>query len=88
MVMDELLGRKITAFKFEGAPGMTHYMQLKVGEVGMITYTGHGYCSVKFTDGARWSYPYPEVLSHLLPEEEVDLDKLFKDLIKIIKKVK
>jgi hypothetical protein len=88
MVMNELLGRRITAFKFEGAPGMNQNMKLKVGEVGIITHAGRGYCNVIFTDGRKWSYPYPEILQHILPEEEVDLDKLFKDLIKIIKIVK
>ena len=88
--MEDIVGRKAVAFYFKGGPGMAEDMikKEKSREIGTIERVNGTHYSVRFPDGRAWHYPYPEILQHMLPEEKVDLDKLFKDLIKIIKIVK
>lgn len=88
--MEDIKGRKIIAFEFKGGPGMTDAMirQAKKRSIGVIEEFNGINCIVNFPEIGRWTYPYPEILQHMLPEEEIDLNKLFKDIIKIIKIVK
>lgn len=68
--MEELIGKEVKAFEFKGGPGFTPSMKKRIGEIGTISNTGRGYCIVKFSDNYRWSYPHPEILDHLVQEEE------------------
>jgi hypothetical protein len=89
--MEDIINRKVVAFHFKNGPGMADDMvkKSKNREIGVIERVSGTHYSVRFPDGRAWHYPYPEILQHMLPkEEEVDLNKLFKDLIKVIKIVK
>ena len=87
--MEDIIGRKIIGFIFKGGPGVTGDMKKKIGKTGVIESTNGIHYMVRFSDGHAWCYPYPELLSHMLPEEkEIDLNKLFNNVIKLIKIVK
>ena len=66
----DIIGKQIIGFKFEGGPGWNSEMYSHIGEIGTIIKETHKWYSVKFPSGPKWSFPYPEILDHLVEEEE------------------
>ena len=65
-----IIGKQIIGFKFEGGPGWNSEMDSHIGEIGTIIKKSYKWCSVIFPCDAKWSFPYPEILDHLVVEEE------------------
>lgn len=80
--MNELVGRKMLGFKFSGSPGFTVSMGSLIGKKGKIIYQHPDSCTVQFfKQGALWSYPYPEILNHLVDkEDERTIDQIINDV--------
>lgn len=81
--MEEYLGREITGFQFKGGPGFPEGMKKYVGQIGKVKSVGGLYWNIKFSDKKEYSYPYPEILDHLVAEEEIDINKLFEQISKL-----
>lgn len=72
--MDEdIIGKKILGFQFTGRPTFVSNMKSFIGKEGTIEYFNpeKTACSVKF-EHSRWSYPYPEILNHLVKEKTIE----------------
>ena len=69
--MNNLIGRKIKGFKFEGKEWLPYvgYMDDRIGEVGEITYLYSDSVEVIFNDNFLWRYPLDQIEKHLIPEE-------------------
>jgi len=80
-----LIGRKIKAFEFAGHPGFTPSMKKILGKTGEIIEEYDDVCKVQFSDGNTWNYPYPQILDHLIEEEQtkeiMEKKENYKDLI-------
>ena len=77
--MEELIGKEIYGFRFKRLD--LHYspsMDIHIGKIGtIIEYCNDEtdnieYFTAKFENGEAWSYPYPEILDHLVDERTVD----------------
>ena len=71
--MEELIGKEIYGFKFKKRS--LHYspsMSIHIGKIGTIEKKDDDICHVRFKTGELWSYPYPEILDHLVDEKTVD----------------
>jgi len=66
--MEHLIGKKVIAFEFSGGPGFNVAMGKLIGQEGTIEqcYANESSCRVMFNSGQQWSYPYPEILDHLV----------------------
>ncbi len=75
----------MVGFKFEGGPGWNSSMHRCIGKVGTILKGMHPYCYVIFEDNSRWSYPYPEILDHLVvvEEEEQTIEQILNNMKKL-----
>lgn len=82
--MRDLLGEQMYGFKFKSRIFYSQNMNKHVGKIGTIIEQHHyddtnlyG-CRVEFENGEVWSYPYLEVLEHLVddkkPIEEIILN--------------
>jgi hypothetical protein len=87
MELIELIGKEMLGFKFErgSLPDFVQDMEKFIGKKGKITRASKTSCSVKFPDSSyTWSYPYSQVLEHLVEnqkeEEEIDLEALFEQI--------
>lgn len=67
-----LVGRKVKGFAFKGGPGCTPTMKTLVGKTGEIIAEYGDVCAVKFLGKSSWNYPYPEILDHLIEEEQTE----------------
>jgi hypothetical protein len=67
--MKELVGKMMYGFKFKDGPGYTHMMKDLVGKLAVIKTHYNKVCLVQFKGGI-WSYPYPEILDHLVVKED------------------
>ena len=82
----ELLGKEMLGFKFNkiGSLDFVQEMEEFVGKKGKITRASIHSCSVRFPNSFHtWSYPYLQVLEHLVEnqkEEEIDLEALFEQI--------
>ena len=80
----DIIGKQIIGFKFEGGPGWNSSMHRCIGKVGTILKGMHPYCYVIFEDNSRWSYPYPEILDHLVEkEEEQTIEQILNNMKKL-----
>jgi hypothetical protein len=72
--MEDLIGKKILAFEFSGDPGINTAMIKLIGKEGIIhSYHPDGSaCRVVFNNTESWSYPYPEILNHLVKEKTIE----------------
>lgn len=68
--MEDLKGKMIYGFKFSDGPGYTPSMKDLVGKLGVIISQHDKLCQVKFPRVGVWSYPYPEILDHLVEKEK------------------
>jgi hypothetical protein len=87
MEKKDLIGKEMLGFKFEsgGSMAFIHFMEDFIGKKGKIISTSETSCSVRFPgDRHTWSYPYPQLIKHLVEnqeeEEEIDLEELFKQI--------
>ena len=84
MELKDLIGKEMLGFKFERDGTFVQDMEEFVGKKGKITRVSERSCSVKFPNSTNtWSYPYSQVLEHLVEnqkEEEIDLEELFKQI--------
>ena len=72
-VKEDLTGRKVKGFKFDGDKYAFCYSPLMdkyIGEVGDITSCNDECIFVDFRDGTLWFYPKKEALKHLVVEEK------------------
>jgi hypothetical protein len=81
-----LVGRKVKAFEFAGHPTCTPSMKRILGKTGEILHClDDDTCRVQFSDGNTYNYPYPEILDHLIEEEQtkeiMEKKENYKDLI-------
>jgi hypothetical protein len=82
--MEDLIGRKVKGFKFSGYPTHTKAMEKYDGVVGEISiYTFGTVRSIKFPDGKFYNYPYPEILNHLVVEEELTIEQILNNIKKL-----
>lgn len=86
MELKDLIGKEMLGFEFERGsnPDFVQDMKEFVGKKGRIIRASETSCSVKFPNAYNtWSYPYSQVLEHLVEnqkEEEIDLEELFKQI--------
>ena len=76
--MNDLVGKKMLGFKFSGGPGFTYSMNSLIGKKGEIIHQHPDSCTVEFNGGGPWSYPYPEILDHLVDKED---DRTIEEII-------
>ncbi len=67
--MEDLKGKMIYGFEFSDGPGYAYAMKALVGKIGVIKTHYNKVCQVQFKGGI-WSYPYPEILDHLVVKED------------------
>lgn len=77
--MEDLVGKKMYGFEFKDGPGFPHSMRYFVGKEGEILKHYSDVCTVSFDEGGLWSYPYPEILDHLV-EEEKTIDQIINEV--------
>jgi hypothetical protein len=79
--MEDLVGKKMYGFKFSDGPGFNSHMYDLIGKEAEILeyYPDHSTCTVKFDKLGLWSYPYPEILDHLV-EDERTIDELLSEI--------
>jgi len=77
--MKDLIGKKMYGFKFSDGIYYSPRMNKHIGKIGNIFYIDErddeddvstSY-RVEFENGETWSYPYPQILDHLVEEEKV-----------------
>ena len=78
--MEDIIGKKVRGFEFEGYPQFVDSMIRHNGKIGEIFTQEHNRCNVSFEDES-WNYPYPEILLHIIEEEEKELDMENKELV-------
>ena len=78
----DLVESEVLGFKFKNGPGFADRMNYYIGKTGKIVSHYKDSCVVKFSDGKKWSYPYPEILDHLVKEKT--LDELFDNIKSVI----
>jgi hypothetical protein len=68
--MENLVGKKIKGFKFEGRRGYSYArsMDKYIGEIGVITNQDEEAVTVKFKED-WWNYPLPEALEHIIQDK-------------------
>jgi hypothetical protein len=82
--MENLIGRKAKGFEFSGYPTHTKDMDKYDGVVGEIcNYTTGPVRSIRFPDGQYYNYPYPEILNHLVVEEELTIEQILNNIKKL-----
>ncbi len=82
--MEDLVDKKVKGFKYNGYPTHTKAMDKYDGVVGRIcNYTSGSIRSIKFPDGAFYNYPYPEILNHLVVEEELTIEQILNNIKKL-----
>lgn len=85
MTAEQLKGKKMCGFKFEGVVWNSHMTKL-IGKVRIIDkpWDGHGYnnmIGVQFEgEISKWYYPMSQIEKHLVEESPVDLPDLFKQI--------
>ncbi len=84
--MESLIGKKMLGFKFDGSPGFTFSMKDLIGKEGEIVRHYPESCTVQFPAGGIWSYPYPEILNHLV-EDARTIDELLTEMKQLISKL-
>jgi hypothetical protein len=84
--MEELVGKKMYGFKFSGGPGYTYGMKDLIDKEGEIIAQYPDSCTVQFYKGGLWSYPYPEILDHLV-EDERTIDEIIIELKQLTSKL-
>lgn len=82
--MEKYIGKEIKGFKFSSGPSFVSEMEKYVGQIGQITEVRKNSFTVKFSDGGSWAYPYPEILKHLVEEEEINLEEVLKQIKNLI----
>jgi hypothetical protein len=93
MEIEELIGKKVVGFKFKGTPGYNEDLMPQLeGVLGKVVnyIKSNSICLVSFNDtvkGAEFYYPYPEILKHVKTDEQ-HADDLFKEINKLMKKIK
>ena len=83
---DSLIGKKMKGFKFKNGPGYVPKMNIYIDTIGTIKTHNGTVCGVKFDNGDRWAYPYPEILDHLVekePEEEQTIEQILNNIKKL-----
>jgi hypothetical protein len=81
--MEDLTGKEVKGFKFTGSPGYVPRMNIYIDTIGTIKTHNGMTCSVKFDNGDRWAYPYPEILNHLVVEEELTIEQILNNIKKL-----
>ena len=94
--MKELIGKEIYGFRFKRLD--LHYspsMDIHIGKIGtIIEYYNDQmdnieYFTAEFKNGETWSYPYPEILNHLVDDRRtvdellIEMKQLTSELWKI-----
>jgi hypothetical protein len=89
MNAEDILGKKVIGFKFEGGPGWNSSMDKHIGKIGTIKKQSKSWCVVVFSSGERWSFPYPEILEHLVEkeEEELTIEQILNNMKKLISQI-
>jgi hypothetical protein len=81
-----LVGKKMYGFKFSGGPGFTYSMKNFIGKEAEIISQNPDSCTVHFDKGGLWSYPYPEILDHLV-EDERTIDEIIIEMKQLTSKL-
>lgn len=68
--MEDLVGKMMYGFEFSGGPGYAYAMKDLVGKIGVIKTQYEKSCQVQFPRGGIWSYPYPDIIDHLVDKED------------------
>lgn len=85
--MEELVGKEIYGFKF--IKHSLHYspsMDIHIGKIGTIEHQDDDMCNVRFKNGEVWSYPYPEILNHLVDDGRT-VDELLIEMKQLISRI-
>jgi hypothetical protein len=83
----DLIGKKITGFRFSGGPVFVDEMEKTIGKEGVVVSQVPNVCFVSFGFGQGWNYPYPEILEHLVEKEKKTTEELVAELQKLISKI-
>lgn len=78
--MEKYIGKEVKGFKFSIGPGFVSEMEKYVGQTGQIIEVRKNSFTVKFSDGGSQAYPYPEILKHLVEEEEINLEEVLEKI--------
>ena len=74
----ELIGREMRGFR---GKGYVNDMRRLIGKVGKIIDVHNDDVTVQFPDiEGRWWFSLDEALEHLVEEESIDLNQLFKQI--------
>ena len=76
--MENLVGRKIRGFKFEG-DSFLHKMKDYIGKIGVIQYVNSINAVIEF-NGGFWDYPLDQIQPHLIPLEVFKLGQKVWDM--------
>jgi len=89
--MEDLIGKQVKGFKFIGNPDSVNYnmsMNKYIGVIGKIKSVRNDSVTVMFHNHDNWSYPYPEILDHLVeeePEEEQSIEEILNNIKNLTK---
>jgi hypothetical protein len=83
MDKENLIGKKMLGFKFSNGPGFASEMEKFIDKEGTIIVHYNNACTVRFSKNKIWSYPYPEILEHLVEDQK---EKTIEELIVELKK--
>jgi hypothetical protein len=85
---DSLIGKKMKGFKFSGhTVGYNFAMDNYIGVIGTIKSVRSDTVTVKFPNYDTWSYPYPEILNHLVVEEELTIEQILNNIKNLTKQI-
>ena len=83
--MEDLLGKEIRGFKFNGGPGYVPAMNNYIDIVGTIKYVSSDSVSVKFPNHDTWSYPLSEIHDHLVEEAKLTIEQILNNIKNLTK---
>ena len=85
MKEESLIGKKAKGFRFKDGPGYLSIMNKYIGDIGTIESQGEKTCTIKFNNGNRWGYPYPEIIDHLVEEEQQSIEQILNNIKNLTK---
>lgn len=85
--MEDLIGKQVRGFKFNGGPGYVPAMNKYIDIVGIIRYVSSDSVSVKFTNHDTWSYPLSEIHDHLVEQEEQSIEQILNNIKNLTKEI-
>jgi hypothetical protein len=83
----ELIGKLMKGFKFSGFTTYMPFMQQYEDVIGQIIWLDSTIVTIKFPDGKKYNYPYPEALKHIVEEEEPSIEEILNNIKNLTKQI-